>query len=432
MPNIILKNTDCLDALIRCQSVVAANPSPIVLKYCRLRCTLDDRILEIQATDGDVDVSHTIDIEPDSLFEEDFDVLIDPRTAVPLMPAIKSDSVNLLCEPDISKVTISGGGNKFELLSQPADEFPKFLFSNKSTGIKVSAGIVKKMLSSALVAIDKNSSKVAMTAALFEYEIDSEGKKILYVVGASGQMVIFSIYDCDLGDKPFTILVPHNAISPISKVLEDMDDLELTNNQEKDKVRRIFFETQKAKIGCAPIAPDYKYPPWDRIVPGGVKEARNVKDLCQVSVPTELFREYIVYAQTMSDKEYNLIHITFQPDSMNEHKGYILLNSQSEAGNASVAPIEAQVIRNGKAFDEYVSSKYLISALDVLTGSEILITRDLSKGSSSPMRFDSASYGSDVFVGAIVSPIDKQKLEEVNKKTKGIIPDTNIIRGEKK
>lgn len=417
MPNIILKNKDCLDALTRCQSVVAANPSPIVLKYCRLRCVLDRGLLEVQATDGEVTVCHEIDIEPDSLFEEDFDVLIDPRMAVPLMPAIKSDSVNLLCEPEISKVTISGGGNKFELLSQPADEFPKFLFSNESTGIRVSAGIVKKMLSSALVAIDKNSSKVAMTAALFEYEISEDEKKILYVVGASGQMVTFSEYECDLGNEPFQMLVPHSSIFPIAKVLEDMDDLEITINKEKEKVRRIFYETRKATIGCAPIAPDYKFPPWERIIPGGVKKPVNVETLCQVSVPAELFRECIGYAQTMSDKEYNLIRIAFQP-SPEEHVGHILLGSESESGVANVAPIEAQIVKNGEPFDEHVSSKYLIAALDVLTGSEILITRDLSKGSSSPMRFDSASYGSDVFVGAVVSPVDKQKLEEVTKKAK--------------
>jgi DNA polymerase III sliding clamp (beta) subunit (PCNA family) len=414
MANIILNGSNLTSALDRCSSIVQNNPTPIVLKYCRLRFVKKDDLLYVQSTDGKIQVSHSLHILSSDLFDEDFDILIDPKIAVASLPAIKSDEVELECNVEKSEVTIKGGKTKFTLLSQPSSDFPKFAFSNVSTGYKLPSGILKKMLSSALSAINKDESKAVLTTACIEYVVNKESefrRNSIHIVGANGQTLIYSNYECDLGDNEFQILIPNEVIMAICRVLEDTDDVEIKYLKDGDVLKSMFFETRKAEIGCSTIGADYKYPDWEKLIPGGVKKITN-EHVCKIAIPLEAFREAVGYAQNLSDKEFRQIDILY--NFRENDIGYIAVTAQSEIGRAEIEPIEVKVIVNGEgSFDIKLCGTFLNNVLNSIHGNDIILTKSIDPTRKiQVMRLDSGSVKSDVNIGGIVAPIKKVDKKE--------------------
>lgn len=405
-----------MDALQRCATVVPVNASPVVLKYCRFHCIVEDQKLYIHATDGKTQVAYALDIVASSLFEEDFDILIDPKIAVPLMPAIKSDQIEFECDIQKSQVKIEGGGHEFTLVSQPSEDFPKFVSPTDKTPVIMPAGILKKMLMSALSVIDKKESRQAMTCASIEYVPGSDDggvgvfKPAIHIVGASPRTVIFSSFEHDMGEKEFSLLVRNDVIPCIGKVLDDVDDVQIMFSVNKEgQVINIFFKTRRCEIGCTPIG-DYKYPNWDGTVPSGVKRPRD-DNFSKIAVPTEAFREALNYAEVLADREHKLLKISYVPVSEKDMTGQVILESESESGKAKIAPIEARMVHNATvAFDNYFSGKLLHEVVASLHGNDLIITR-LIDNPKKPMRFDSGNVGSDVLVGGIVAPLNPEKLK---------------------
>lgn len=412
----VVKHSDFSDALQRCSGIVQGNPSPIVLKYCRLHFNKEKELLDIQATDGKIQVSHSLPILDSSLFAEDFDVLVDPKLAIPSLPGIKSDLIELECDVENPKVIIKGGKNKFSILSQPSQDFPKFAFPNISSGYKISSGVLKKMLTAAMSAINKDESKVVLTTACLEYVLgkDEIRKNSIFVIGANGQVITYSSYECNLGDEEFQILIPHSVIPSICKVLEDTDDVEIKYFKDDDgsnDIKNMFFKTKKAEVGCASIGTDYKYPPWERFVPGGVK-LPTIEEVIKIAVPLEVFKESIKFAQVLSDKEFKALDISYEHTK--EDSGLITIRSESDLGSAEIAPIECKSILNGdKSFFVKMSGKFLDNILNNINGNDIIITKSIDpQRAKSVVRFETGSVKSDIYTGGIVGEIknkDKQQ-----------------------
>lgn len=411
---IVLKGADIINALNRCSSIVQNNPSPIVLKYCRLRFIKEDDILLVQATDAKIQVSHSLDILSSDMFDQDFDILIDPKIAVASLPAIKSDEVELKCDVEKSEVIIKGGKTKFTLISQPSSDFPKFAFSNTSTGYKLASGIIKKMLGGALSAINKDESKAVLTTACIEYIINPESefrRNMIHIVGANGQTLIYSNYECDLGDQNFQILVPNEVIPAICRVLEDTDDVEIKYLKDGDEIKTMFFETKKAEIGCTPMGVDYKYPNWESLVPGGVKVITD-EAVTKIAIPLEAFKEAVKYAQNLSDKEFRQINIFYNYKS--EDMGEVIVTAQSDIGKAEIEPIEVKVVSNGdNNFDLRMCGTFLDNVLNNISGNDVILTKSIDpKRKMQVMRLDSGSVKSDINVGGVVAQIKKKDKED--------------------
>lgn len=414
-------------ALERADSVVNSSANPIALRFVKMTFISDDRILMLESceTEGKSGIQCTIPVIIPDMISEDFSVLVDPKVALKIVGRLKTDDITLEPFDNNTKLYIRTQRHKFELNAISPTEFPKFPKSNSGKVFSISATTLKKMLGTVQPSIDKNDPRIALTGVCFNYFNNN-----VYVVGTSGSMMLVCSKEVSLSKNDFEIIIPHNALMPLIKHLPDGEETEIEytfsniDDVENSDVINIFFKTSTFTVVVKTFSKEFsKYPNWDRIIPGGVKEQRKDELQSYFLVGTESLSELVSLASAVTDAKKPRIKLKYKV--IDETSGELTAVGSSDFGTAQLDGVKCHHLGGKSDFDVDLNSQFIETCLSCIGTKEVQIR---FSGQDRPVGIICDSSG-EIFVGSVVIPIvdvDTSGEEEISENEEEIEEESAV------
>ncbi len=147
-------------------------------------------------------------------------IVLNARLFGDIVRKLPSDIVYLECDSEL-RTTIKCGRAVFNLIANPADDYPALPEVEKNREIQIPSTILKSMIAQTIFAVSDNESKPIHTGCLFE----TEGSR-LHVVAVDGYRL--SVRREELPETPeedFHFVVPGSSLREVERVLGDEDEL---------------------------------------------------------------------------------------------------------------------------------------------------------------------------------------------------------------
>ncbi|EOC99434.1 DNA polymerase III subunit beta [Caldisalinibacter kiritimatiensis] len=243
---------------------------------------------------------------------------------------------------DDNKVHISCGHSDFNILGQPAMEYPELPKINDDISFKIPKDLLKNMIRQTVFAAAQDEIKPILTGALLEV---NNGKASLVALDGYRLAVKTTSIDCNNDIK---VVIPSKTLNEVNKILED-DDSDVT----------IMFTSSHVlfDLGHSVII--------SRLLEG---EFINYKDIIRneyksrVKVKTKDIQESIERASLLArEGKNNLVKFDISDEGMT-------ITSNSDIGNV-VENIDIDL--EGNDIKIGFNSKYILDAIRVIDSEEI-------------------------------------------------------------
>ncbi len=405
-------------ALERTDSVVSSNANPVAIRYVKLTFLSDSRVLVLESceNEGKSGVQAIIPVTMNEMISEDFSVLVDPKIALRILSRLKSEEITLEPFDNNTKLYIKTSKTKFELIAVPPGDFPSFPSSNSGKVFSISATTLKKMLGTIQPAIDKNEPRIALTGVCFNY-----ANKNAYVVGMNGKILLLCSREVSISNSDFDIIIPYNALNPLVKHLPDGEEVEVEytfsdiKNKDNSDIINIFFKTSAFTVVVKTFSKEYsKYPNWDRIIPGSIKNQNKEDITTYFLVDTESLQELVALASAVTDAKKPKIRFKYKVKD--ENTGELSIEGASEFGSAYLEAISCHHLGGSSDFAVDLNNQNLETLLSSIGTKEVQI-RYKENG---PIGIVCDSSG-EIFTAGVIIPLIEESTEEEDEEVTEIV-----------
>lgn len=182
--------------------------------------------------------------------------------AICVQQKLLSDIINALGPGEVSleligtSVTLRHGQSEWKLLAFPADEFPEPPSVEVRSSLRLPFGELVKGIDGVAFACSEDSSRVALTGVLFQYD----GDTLTMVATDTHRLAVNRVRRSGIG-SPLTAIVPHKTLKAIKMLgLGAEEELTVTFDD-----IRLSVDLGSSKIVSQLLSGTY--PNWERVVP---------------------------------------------------------------------------------------------------------------------------------------------------------------------
>ncbi len=279
----------------------------------------------------------------------------------------ESTDDRLTIDANSERVMVVGKSTEFEMPSEDAANFPDVPTFADGKYHELTAGSLRTMIHRTIFAAAKESTRYAMTGALWELDGDTaklvatDSKRLAIITGEAKSIGGHSTKD---GQH----LVPTKAMALLERNL--VDDAELVKVSLKQN--EVLFQTGRAIIYSRLV--EGRYPPYKDIVPK--------KFGAKVPLAVGPFLSAVRQAAIMTDDESKRVSFHFTP-------GKLTLQAQGAATGRS--HVEMPIEYDGGKIDVNFDPQYMIDMLKVLEPEDPL-TLEISDSTRPAMFRSGPSY----------------------------------------
>lgn len=184
--------------------------------------------------------------------------LVEGKRLLDRIRSMPDGAIRLSHDAERNELTIRGEkhSRKFQLLTIPADNFPKFATpDSEAKSIELSSTVLATLIEAALPAISRETERIGISSLLVEFEKDT-----LRAVSTDGHRLAKAEATIPVG-KRAPVLIPLAGVQQIKAILSGPGrDVRLHFNG-----NWIFVEDGTVRFGARLV--DAQYPPWEQVVP---------------------------------------------------------------------------------------------------------------------------------------------------------------------
>jgi DNA polymerase-3 subunit beta len=239
--------------------------------------------------------------------------------------------------------------NEYEMLSEPAKEFPEVPRPEDGPTVEISVGVLRKLVHRTAFAAAKESTKFAMTGVLWE----PDGKNVRLVATDSKRLALAvgPVTKNNSESKGQSHLVPSKAMVLLERHLQELG--------EEDVVRvwlrpnEAQFQTDTTTIYTRLV--EGRFPPYREIFPK--------KTSAKIALASGPFLTAVRQSAVMTDEESKRVAFHFG-------KGQLTLEAQGPTAGRAKVPLTIEY--DGEPIDVNFDPSYLIDLQKVLAPEEAL------------------------------------------------------------
>lgn len=183
----------------------------------------EEGILRLTATNLEIGVSTAVRCE----VTESGKITVNANKAAKLFSSITGEEVEL--ESKDSKLIVRSANSRFSLATLPSDEFPEVDIPEEFS-VRLPSSELDRALKKVAYAASKDEARYILTGVL----IKSFGDKI-HVVATDGHRL--ALYEFECKAPQFSAIVPKKSLTEIKKILKGIEEIELTEQNNKLYVR---------------------------------------------------------------------------------------------------------------------------------------------------------------------------------------------------
>ncbi|MBF0169907.1 MAG: DNA polymerase III subunit beta [Nitrospinae bacterium] len=247
---------------------------------------------------------------------------------------LPSGPIQLRAEDD--RLRVSAGKSRFNLATEPADQFPSFPEYDESNLITLEGGMVNEMIRKTGYAISQDETRLTLNGAFFEVAPDK-----VRMVATDGHRLAYIHREGAFGVKtPVKAIIARKAIGELSKLAgESEEGLSFLLHDNHVMFRRGSLTLVVRLIEGA-------FPNYEQVIPKNhQKEAR---------IPKDTFLRALRRVATLADEKSHMVRLTFGDNS---------LTLASEGGEVGEARDEIDIAYTG---DEMVIGLNALYVMDLL------------------------------------------------------------------
>ncbi|RKD31369.1 DNA polymerase III subunit beta [Thermohalobacter berrensis] len=296
-----------------------------------------DNTLKLTGTDLELGIESYINCE----VIEEGSIVITSKIFGDIIKKLPDLKVELEVDLD-NQVHINCGTSKFNLIGQPAEEYPQLPQVNEDVSIKIPKDLLKNMIRQTVFAAAQDEVKPILTGALLEIN-----KNEVTLVALDGYRLALKNVSVEC-EHDVKVVIPSKTLNEVSRIIDD-DDSDVN----------IMFTSSHVLFNCG-----------DTVIISRLLEGEfiNYKDIIRdeynsrVKVKTKDIQQSIERASLLArEGKNNLVKFNISDDKL-------VINSNSEIGNVhEEIPIELE----GNDIKIAFNSKYMLDALKVIDSEEI-------------------------------------------------------------
>lgn len=225
---IICNKNEIYEAVINVSKAVSDKSTIQALEGIKFK--LNGNILEL--TGYDLELGIRIELMVKS--EDSGEVIINARLFADIIKRMPCDEILIEINENL-QVRIKGGNTEYTISAQPSDEYPQLPEAEDGESFKVSQPVLKNMINQTIFSVSQDDFKPVFKGELFE------------IKDGTFNMVALNRYrmavrtEAIKSEKEMKFVVPGKALSEISKLLKDDDDL-MCEIKTSESGKHIIFE----------------------------------------------------------------------------------------------------------------------------------------------------------------------------------------------
>lgn len=225
---IICKKNDIYEAVINVSKAVSDRTTIQVLEGIKLK--LYGGILELTGYDLELGIRTEIPVKS----EDEGEVVINARLFADIIKRMPTDDILIEINENL-QVRIKGENTEYTIPAVSAEEYPQLPDTESEESFSISQPVLKNMINQTIFSVSQDDFKPVFKGELFE------------IADGTFNMVALDRYRMAIrtepvrSDKKMKFVVPGKALSEISRLLRDDDDL-LCNMNISQTGKHIIFE----------------------------------------------------------------------------------------------------------------------------------------------------------------------------------------------
>jgi len=296
----------------------------------------DDK-LTIQGTDLEVHVSISVFAK----IEQEGQACVNAKRLSDIARVLPSNEVHIKLED--STLKIKSGKTKYSLPVAPSEDFPTMYPFPEENAFIISGDHLQKAISKTSYAASKEEGRYALQGVLFRSTNDE-----IDVVATDGHRL--ALYTIDKrGSGDVNMLIPQKALNELKKLLSGIEDVEVASTEQY-----AFFRTKEWILMSRLL--EGAFPDYTQVIP---KEFS-----IEIKLDKKEFLDAVKRVSAVVEGDIKPLKITLTTGKME------LRAFSSESGEATdELPVEYE----GEEFAISFNAKYIIEAVEVIDGDEVLL-----------------------------------------------------------
>lgn len=245
------------------------------------------------------------------------------------------------------RMTIRAGRSKFELPTQPADDFPVMSAEGFACDFTVAAPVLARLIDKTRFAISTEETRYYLTGIHF-HPAERDGVACLRAVATDGYRLALAEADLPSGaDKLPAIIIPRKTVQEVRRLLEDMGG-DVTVSASDSKIRFALGDavlTSKLVEGA--------FPDYQKVIPSGNTVA--------LTLDNGEFSKAVDRVATVSAEKSRAIKLALEAGKIG------LVVDTPDSGNASD---ELSVDFDGDPLEIGFNAKYLLDVTGQIEGEQ--------------------------------------------------------------
>ena len=357
--------TEALQFVIR---AVAVKPMTPVLAGIYLKA--EGSMLELQANNFSTGIITRIPVNTEISGE----TVVSGKRFQEFVRNMPDDTITFNDETDSNTLTIESGGATIDLLTMPANDFPKVKTPETDSSFKIRTTALRNLIRKTVFAVAKDETRPVFTGCAFELK----GDKISLVATNTHRLALATeslnetYNDCNF-------VVPAETLRGLMLRIDPKDvENYITVSY---STRYLTFEFDNVFVNSRLI--EGQFPPYDRVIPQS--------SMTRVNVDVSEFKNAVELVALMSrETEYNTVKFVFG-------NGGVEISSNSPEVGGAVKNVEAQI--DGDDLEISFNVDYIADVIRVIDSPRVNIALN---DKYSPAAFTEPENDSYVYVATPV------------------------------
>lgn len=286
---LLIEKRVLLDLIQKSYPIVPAKSSLQILS--NLRLSLEDRTLQIMATDLDQSIQVSATVESDEAFE----VTVNARKLFEVVRELHDGQ--LAIEVDENVVTIESGGSFVcKIAGADARDFPAFPEVDQNQELRIPIAVLKDLVQKSSFAVSRDESRACLCGVLWEADKDCTG-----MIATDGHRLGSCFYDNVLGvdGKVSGIVSPKSLLHLVR--IANAEDPEASVRVSMGE-RYVLFSDEGYSL-CSKLI-EGPYPDYDKVIP---------KDNPKTAlIERSLMQEAVRRVSVLSNQKTHLVKFSFR------------------------------------------------------------------------------------------------------------------------
>lgn len=307
----------------------------------------------LTGSDSDISIESFIPIEEDGdeiveIFTPG-SIILQARYFSEIVKKLPLDTVEIEVQNQFLTV-IKSGKSEFNLNGLDAEEYPQLPQIEEENAFRIPADLLKNIIRHTVFAVSTSETRPIFTGVNWKIEND----KLTCIATDSHRLALRNAKIESEQQTDYNIVIPGKSLNELSKILDDSNDLveiTITENQVLFKTKHILFFSRLL---------EGNYPDTSKLIP--------IESKTEIQVNTKEFLQAIDRASLLArEAKNNVVKLSTLEGNITE------ISSNSPEIGKVIEEVQCLSI-SGEELKISFSSKYMLDALKVLEGTEIIIS----------------------------------------------------------